>query len=935
MKSDRPLLSEAQVRLARENIARYPEAQAIADSIIKAAAVWLEPSDEALKEMIPPPEIPRAFNSSFDGCPAHGKEAFKFGNYFWKMDPWNRPWKLVCPVGGEEYPSNDFLAFRKSGFKDRSLLTGPFADDGWGWRREGEKYKHWFVAYYCHWLWNKYLVPGVLNLSRAFVLTGDDRYARKALVILDRTAEFYPRMDHNKQSRYAQEFDPSYTGKILNAIWESLIVRDFAESYANIRSLPGLAGSPQAKKIEDSLLRVAMNGVFQGTVLGNYGMHQNALSAIAAALQDEAASRRVIDFLLNFTGGPYESEGTTFALENYIFRDGMAVESSPGYCMLWPSELQEVARLMKPLGVSLFTEPKMQVMFQAPSRMIVGGNTPTIGDTGSLFPGVTDFTTSQYRVALREMPHPLFARKLLDRGFYGEKCFQSYDDLFWPPLQEADLKRLAKGAPAYSETDNMGGYGLAMLRSPLNGPAASLYYGWADTSHGHFDRLFLEVYGWGKRLIPDLGYPQFATDNKGRTAWESSTLSHATVLVDEQRQQNAAKGSVHFLTSSPLLSAVELSAEDVYPQTSLYRRTTVLIPGDAPYLVDIFRVWGGHSHDYSIHGFNAPFSVEGLELSPVRTKGTLAGESVPYSFLYDDPDLEKPDRTRPFYSYRGSGYSYLYNIQRGRSEKPWSAVWKDSEAGIRMTFLPGQEAVIADGKPPAPNGVESLKYVLLRAKGSDLKTTFAAVLEPFRDAPKLAAVESLLPASDDTGAVVLRLVHPGGVDYVFSNLDSQSRRFKNIRFSGRFGWLRLDQNGKPAAAHVLNGEIEAGDFSLRSTPSLSGRVHSASTGRRQVMVELDREPGSDLDARLLVGSTVVFANALHNTGYRIKSARLQGKRLILTLPETIRVGKFLVEKVSPGILTTRTSLYLARSGYYRGCTLADSKGGFMGRVDDI
>ncbi|MCC6446795.1 MAG: hypothetical protein IT210_25510, partial [Armatimonadetes bacterium] len=41
------------------------------------------------------------------------------------------------------------------------------------------------------------------------------------------------------------------------------------------------------------------------------------------------------------------------------------------------------------------------------------------------------------------------------------------------------------------------------------------------------------------------------------------------------------------------------------------------------------------------------------------------------------------------------------------------------------------------------------------------------------------------------------------------------------------------------------------------------------------------------------------------------------------------------EKVSPGILTTRTSLYLARSGYYRGCTLADSKGGFMGRVDDI
>ena len=122
---------------ARRNLASHRDARLILAGIEKRTARWTKMPDQSLLRMIPPPQVPRAFNSSFDGCPVHGTDLFKFGNYSWIMDPFKRPWKLKCPVGGEEYPSNDFQAFLDSGLQDRSLLTGDNPDDGWGWKRPG------------------------------------------------------------------------------------------------------------------------------------------------------------------------------------------------------------------------------------------------------------------------------------------------------------------------------------------------------------------------------------------------------------------------------------------------------------------------------------------------------------------------------------------------------------------------------------------------------------------------------------------------------------------------------------------------------------------------------------------------------------------------------------------------------------------------------
>jgi hypothetical protein len=44
------------------------------------------------------------------GCPVHGTKIYEKDLYSWIID-FDRPFKVKCPIGGEEYPSNDFAAF--------------------------------------------------------------------------------------------------------------------------------------------------------------------------------------------------------------------------------------------------------------------------------------------------------------------------------------------------------------------------------------------------------------------------------------------------------------------------------------------------------------------------------------------------------------------------------------------------------------------------------------------------------------------------------------------------------------------------------------------------------------------------------------------------------------------------------------------------------
>ena len=915
MKKSRSLTSDAEIRQIRDNIAKYPKAKAIADKIIKAADEWVARPDRHVWEMIPPSDIPRAFNSSFDGCPINGRETFKFGNYSWRMDPFNKPWKITCPIGGEEYPSHDFMAYYKT--KDPKLLTGDYPDDGWGWRKPGDKYKHWFVAYYCHWLWLNYIIPGVENLSIAYQITGDDKYAKLAIVMLDRIAEFYPSMDHNKQSRYAQEFAPSYQGKIVNLIWETGLASRLAASYDNVfdalakdgqftddkdSPLAGKTNADIRRNIEDNLLRVAVQGVYDRTINGNYGMHQGTLLTTVAVLQEDELTTRAIDYVLNNLDGYAATEGFNYALDNLVLREGVSHESAPGYCLGWSTHLSGVGQHLDRLGVDVFNNPKLKRMFTAFLELqVMGKFTPAIGDSGSILPGKSDMSTAMTRLGLQKFKDPIFAKQLLDRGAYGEGTLARYDDLKYPVLDKARLEKLSKGAPDLaSGSKNLGGYGLGILEAGKDDRKIGLacYYGPTEGGHAHADRLFIELYGFGKKLIPDLGYPQFAAEDKGRTAWESNTLSHCTVTVNASRSSEYQSGRLNQFAVTPDVKLLDVSDPDAYPGLDEYRRVMLLIGGESesPYLVDFFVVKGGHSHDYGLHGFDGQFNTEGISLT-TQAKGTLAGEDVPYGYLSDDPDLEKPDKTRSFGSYQGGGYSFLHDIQRGKPSGTWSAVWQDKDCGIRAIF-PLQdlkEVVTASGNPPKrPGNPESLRYVLLRNSGEEGFTSrFACVLQPFKTGDQPLEVRRI--------GDLLEIKGPHGTDLVCLGSNIQRSTFNFQLPTGGIAIIRMDAAHKLKSVFLAGGgRIEQGSLSVQAAPPISGHVEKLDFRANRVFL-------APSPPRPLAPSLVLFGAANYT---------LDGTSFGEYTPRT---GKIAVDSIDPdgAFLTTRNVLYLASSGFYK------------------
>lgn len=919
------LFTPEQILRARHRLAHEEPARQAVQDILQMAQQWAQFSDDYLRETIPPPQVPRAFNISFSGCPVCGRETFKYGNYGFET-PLERPWKVICPNCKSEFPSNDFGAFLRSGMKDRSLLTGDYPDDGWGWKKPGEEKKYWFVAYYCHWHWMRHIIPAVHNLARAYLLTGDRRYAHKALVMLCRIADYYPDMDHNKQSRYATEFAPAYTGKIVNAIWETGVATNLAEAVdfvwdaidedAELQRSLGKDADAIRQYLYRNLLMEFVKAIKEYRISGNYGMHQKTLLTTAIVSQDPELLKWSIDYLLHNTGDRYTHEGLQFALANLFFREGMGHESAPGYHFLWNQEVARICDYLLRAGVNLFEHPIVRRLFYYPFEMSAAkGFTPTIGDSGSVETSRIDLPAWMAEIAYRQYGDSLFYPLLPKPQGNAERAYTGFADLFLPAFPPAPSAQ--PDTSPYERSRLLGDYGLAILRGGEgdNQRALTLYYGWAGGGHGHYDRLNIELFAFGKKLLPDLGYPQFAADDPEPPGWTTHTVSHCTVMIDAQRQANLARGRLHRFAQSQWVRLVDASAESVYPdRASLYRRQTAMIdlPGDdAFYVVDVFQVQGGKQHHYSLHLPTADVLYRGIEF-PEPRPGTLAGEHVPVGKMYDDP--QRANATSGFHGYTGSGFAFLTDPQEAQSDRPWLASWRQDDIRLRIHWLPTQPMrfIACNGYPKGNRANPPLKYLIARtqAEGAEpLRSTFVAVVEASRSTPPIRSVRllPLSPAGADT--VAIEIVHRHGRDVVLLSLTPEKRVElpDGTTCGAAFAVMRWDNEGELRRAFVSGGEIVHRDWKIQAH-DLQGTVAEVLPDKHEVVVHLQ----GDATVETLQHRAVLFRAREHQADYEIFRARREGNRWRLWLGdyEFLR-GRAVVGEVDEAQRVVRTPTVLA------------------------
>ena len=814
--SERTYYGPGRMKALRENLEKHDWAKAERDKILAAADKWLKYDDARLRTLVTPPEVARAVVAHTAGAPENGDALNRKGRYSWIID-FESPWKVKSPIDGKVYPSNDFEAYMKSGYTDRSLLTGPYADDGHGCKVEGFDKPFWFVGVYAHWSVTRLLLPAIENLSKAYLITDDPKYAHACAVLLYQLAEYYPRYQYEKQSRYAKEVKPDYLGRLLYHTWESLYtchvvppaydaIRPALAEDAALLKLSGLNAEALRAFIEERLLITMANDIMDGSgrIAGNYGMHQVALLRIAAVLKNRTQAPMREDMVqwvvgTNANATSYVQLGLEDAINNLIYRDGYPFEN-PGYNTHWSLSIGEIVSELGEDAQRFIAMPRFRKLYTWPIQMAVCVKySPAYGDGGNIWNAVIGWDKRVMVPGYRFYRDPLMAKALVT--YYKDARVSR--DLFEETVQGEmeDAARTLKAAPG-TESVLMPGVGFGSLQADNGGNrvAATLFYGYY-WGHRHYDSLTLDFFslhkdGWGYSWLPDLGYPETADSyDPRRFGFLSHTICHNTVMIDAARQE-PERGRLYLYDRGPFVRVMEASAEAAYPKTtSLYRRTLMLVDVDPEnaYLVDIFRVRGGAQHDWLIHGTDAAFTSD-LPFTPPRTEGTLAGPTVKYGEFYDDKRFADNNKAHvPYYQYKGSAFQWLFNVQEAKLNGVQTVQWNRGKAFMRAHLLPasGAETVYAcDGTPqrrkPYP---DKIKFVVRRRTGDkNLESVFVTVFEPYKEKSFIRSVR-LLPVEENgvgDGPVALEVDLGGGrKQVIFSRMErTYMRKTPALRLPG-------------------------------------------------------------------------------------------------------------------------------------------------------
>jgi len=782
------------VRKALSNIERHDWAREARDTIVDQARPWLDMSDDDLWALMFGNTIRRSWMVWSDGhCPSCKEEV---PMYNWTMDALKEPWKVRCPQCTEAFPKNDFHKFYLSGLDeqgvfdpekaDRALLFntehpdpedplhGFGVDDGDGYT-DGSKRWRFVGAYLVYGQWKQAVVGGIKKLAAAYAVTGNRACARKAGILLDRVADLYPTFDFAREAfvyeragnngyvstwhdaceetremaiAYDQVFEALKTDKELVAFLAAKAMKFGLEN-------PKTGFTDVQRNIEERILRDALRN--QHKIHSNYPRKDIAVAVIKTVLDWPANKPEVESLVDGMIKRSTSVDGVTGekglpAYSAYVIR-AMAT-------FLGDLDRIDPAFLEK----TFERHPALQKTYRFHiDTWCMQTYYPLIGDAwyfaakmpmyqGVLFVHPRAPEKSRHRVSgLRPSPYT-FLWKLYEHT--GDAAFAQVmhhangnsvagipHDIFAddPARIQEQLQSVIEreGVEIKLGSVNKEQWHVAILRSGEgdNARAAWLHYG-VEGNHRHYDGMNLGLFAKGLDLMPDFGYPpvQFGGWNSPKADWYRNTVSHNTVVVDGKNHAGGA-GTTTLWSEGEFLSAVRLSCPQMIGGKRFERTVAMVnISNSDAYLLDVFRVAGGKSHEKYMHSHFGTIETEGLSLveAPDHPPG---GEMRAFR---KDPSPEP-------------GWSVTWNIK-----DEYDYVPPGTPVHLRYTDLTREaeaytcEAWIVNGTYESGREVWIPRVKVRRHDPEgDLESTFAAVIEPYGQASNIDQIRRLTVTDAD------------------------------------------------------------------------------------------------------------------------------------------------------------------------------------------
>jgi hypothetical protein len=620
------------------------------------------------------------------------------------------------------------------------------------------------------------------NLAYAYLLTGDKKYAFKALLLIGRIAELVPYMNGNYGSGYydtVQISEPTTTEShwLSNFFEAADLLYEAAEAFR-----PDLehffASKPDAKNkkrtvpfhvnnaVHEMIPYILYSCEIEKTRDADWSLRWIYLQLLIASYM---GSGKLMHHILY--GGKYSLESK---FRNNFFRDGRYIYDSLGYIAAICEQVSMMANNNYgftdedhfPNGIDLFEDSdfSLKQVIGLFAKLRSGSLVPMFGDTlaDNVEPisedrrkGKITYTPS-YEIIYRRSPSLRSGIGWLLSRYDQEELtayrLRSVRDTNnkhsllllataaeWEEYQqyEANSDQLQ---PSFLLQDSE----TSMFRAGTNAHNCKhvMLYGQPSAGHRHGDKLGLWIGGYGYHLQASGGRYPFTWLSPKYEAWETHSAACTVALVDGKDQvPSYSRQKGHY--EGTILQMAGLDNTIAYPGTHYERWCWVVQAPDQEnaYIVDFNGLTGGKTFDYNTVGMDCkPESVlfEGIEESEWQPmEGTLAGSDVP---LYSKP-----------------GFGWMKPLRKAKVNKPISWTFPYGAASMKIHTVPKgeqRELILCLGEK---GGEEMRKsrwepFVLWRDEdnldAATHSTGFISVLEPFAGTSFLQTVYPLEPAPE-------------------------------------------------------------------------------------------------------------------------------------------------------------------------------------------
>ncbi|MBQ7118801.1 MAG: S-layer homology domain-containing protein [Oscillospiraceae bacterium] len=848
----------------------------------------------------------------------------------------------------------------------------------------GTKTLHKFcpVALYMHGAWYDLLqgdsfITAVDDLKNAYLYTGDKKYGRAGAILIDRIADLYPYFKfENTSLSYSNSHGGRNSGRILGSIWQnglsqSLVtgydafypIYDDAQvvTYLSKKALENGLENPKTspdmirENIENGILRESVKDLKEGRALGNFGMHQLLAAQVAIVLDCSEETNAVFDWIIATGTTKSKSMKDSIYGETYnvcisnsggemvtryineVDRDGFGNEVGASYNNSWLSGSFDVAEAIYRYGVDnenldLFANPKFVKMIRGMIELTLGNDyTYAGGDYGETAGKKYATNTSILLRAYNLLRDPRIAQNY----YYisGNKIEDPIVDIFTNnDTLEAEMKQvIEENGERIMESNNLTGFGLAILRGGKNIKSSSansdeeqrydtyMYYG-RTSGHGHRDMLQLGIDAYGFNFTPDLGYPEETGTQPNRLQWVSNTLSHNTVVVNEDWQNSIYTGYPMHFDSTEKVKLVDVKASP-YDETEIYRRTALTIeasPKDV-YTIDFFRVKGGDEHTYSFHTQSyMGYTTDDLNLVAQVDEngeyvGSYAGKDVPYGKDPNSPNAWTYETEYP------RGYTWLDNVNRAENiedgtfsvnfeQTDFKKQVNDSkDLNLKFTALndwtPDGVGIATGYAPNVENNkaIPGLDYMLIHRKGTELDTLFTSLIQPYKGEMYIESAESISvsikdgkAAKDDVVKAVKVKLKSGRCDYVVyatNNGITYTVTDGNVSFDfrGFVGVYSVNEAEENIYAYVNDGDIIGENQGVAAYKGTVIDFTEELSFDNSINVKFD----GDVDLSELEDKYIYVENSgSQNGAYKIVGAEQNGENVSLNIGDISLISAF-------------------------------------------